>query len=386
MFLLISIVIGIRIYVEATHYLSPDSHFYLCVADNILEGKGFIGPREYPFDEKTENDYFALWPIGYSLMIVGTSFVAGTSTFLASKIVNIIFLAFSFILFYRWFGEKAWFPALYYCSYGMLEVYSYTWSEGVFLFFVLYLCYRLYKSFFSFNKLLFLDIFFCLSMLVALRYAGLIYFFFVAILLFYFLYKRKYNISVHLFGGLLLSSLVVGAYFYMNFLKTGYYTGGYRYYPEVEPYCFFIKKLFQGIINEFTIVRNYYFSGYQDCYYVFFLFLQLVLITFLYRNRSLLSVSYFGKTSPSRILIFSGIFYFVFIVLLRKISPFDFFDYRILAPFSMPIFIGILSCITLKEHHLFFIKTYKWIASFMLLSLFFNLPKAFLLERLLRLL
>lgn len=45
-----------RNYVEATTYTTPDSHFYLRVANNILSGKGFVGPISYPFDEMTIED------------------------------------------------------------------------------------------------------------------------------------------------------------------------------------------------------------------------------------------------------------------------------------------------------------------------------------------
>lgn len=71
-------------------------------------------------------------------------------------------------------GESAWFPALYFCSYGMLEVYSYTWSEGAFMFFVLYLCYVLHKSSIAYRRFLFCEILLCLLCLAMLRYAGLI--------------------------------------------------------------------------------------------------------------------------------------------------------------------------------------------------------------------
>lgn len=120
LYLGICLTLVLRIYAEETNYLSPDSHFYLRVANNLIDGKGLVGPKEYPFDEKAEESYFAIWPPGYPFLIAVTSYITKTSVFIASKIVNLVFLAFSFLLLYKWFGEKAWLPSLYYCSFGML--------------------------------------------------------------------------------------------------------------------------------------------------------------------------------------------------------------------------------------------------------------------------
>ena len=385
LYLGICLTLVLRIYAEETNYLSPDSHFYLRVANNLIDGKGLVGPKEYPFDEKTEESYFAIWPPGYPFLIAVTSYITKTSVFIASKIVNLVFLAFSFLLLYKWFGEKAWLPSLYYCSFGMLEVYSYTWSEGVFLFFLLYLCFCLHKSFSYVNKWLFLEISICLILMVFIRYAGLIFFFFTATFLAYCIIKCKYRLGLHLLGSLLIATVVILMFLYFNYLKTGYFTGGYRYFPEAESFPHFFKVLLQGIFNQATIIRNYYFSGYTDYYYLFFLLLQIALIILLYRQRALLSNCTLKRLYPGCLLIFSGMFYLLFIIALRKLSPFESFDYRILAPFSMPIFISILSYFSLQENQDFFDRIYKWITGFFLISLCFNWPKVFIIEKIISL-
>ena len=73
-------------------------------------------------------------------------------------------------------------------------------------------------------------------------------------------------------------------------------------------------------------------------------------------------------------------FYLIGIIVLRKLSPFDKFDYRIMAPFSTPIYLALFYTFTRQPE--FFRKTSKWIIAFMLLSLVMNLPKVFLFEKL----
>ena len=136
LYISICLVLLLRISVESTGYMSPDSDFYIQTANNSLQGKGFITPITYPFDETTPESFTAIWPIGYPALIAVFSYITGTDTVLSSKAVNIIFLGFIFILLYRWYGENSFLPACYFCSIGLLEIYSYTWSEGAFLFFL----------------------------------------------------------------------------------------------------------------------------------------------------------------------------------------------------------------------------------------------------------
>ncbi len=396
----IALVLYLRIQVEATHYISLDSHFYLEVANNLQAGKGIVAGQGYPFEESASKNYFSLWPAGYPILISGLSVATGLSPLIASKVVNLIFLALIFILLYHWFGAMAWFPALAFCSFGMLEVYSYTWSEGPFLFFVLLLCYLLYKHQVNAASWFYLALAFCLIALFLLRYAGLIYYFFVAGYALYVLWQQRYPLFYQCITSLALASVVALSYLAYNYSQTGFFTGGTRYFPERESWAFFITNLAQGIFNEFSIVRNYFFSGYTDYYFLFFLMLQMSLVALLYRRRRYASKtaevsdnvvgssavlenniphrSLIDKNSPQFLLISAGVFYLLMIIILRRLSPFATFDYRILAPFSLPLYIA-LAMHWLQDEG-YFKKIVPCVTGFMLLSLLFNLPKEFLLS------
>ena len=64
-FILISSSIIIKSFFHVEGYLSSDSHDYLKLAQNLLNGKGL-------FINSTQNSkpvFFSLWPIGYSYSI-----------------------------------------------------------------------------------------------------------------------------------------------------------------------------------------------------------------------------------------------------------------------------------------------------------------------------
>ena len=75
-----------------------------------------------------------------------------------------------------------------------------------------------------------------------------------------------------------------------------------------------------------------------------------------------------------------GLFYLLAIVALRRIQPFDPFDYRILAPFSLPLFVLLFGRLTKPDVQDYFEKVKPWVVGFMLLSLVVNLPKQYLME------
>ena len=375
----ISALVLFRAAVVPMHYVSPDSISYLRAADFFQHKPAEeIAP---PTEEETNTlkQLIAVWPAGYATCIALAAKLLNASSLLASKVVNLLFLGLIFILLYKWLGKYAWFTGLYFFSYGKLEVFSYTWSEGAFLFFIILLSYLLHQDYIHQKRdpYLFLKIFLCLSCLFLFRYAGITFFFFVAIFLVYYIVKKQFYKAWHYFLALFLSSAVVILYFLKNYLHTGLYTGTVRNYPERESYGYFFQLLYQGMANEFFLARNYFFSGYTDYLFLGLLLLQVLLIVVLFRYRKLITTPFFD--SKSLFLIYTGLFYLLITIILRKISPFDKFDYRILAPFSTPFFIALFYGLT--KQVAFFQKTYKWLVLFMALSFLINLPKNYILEQ-----
>lgn len=379
LYLAICLIQVLRIQAEATTYTTPDSFFYLEVAESLQEGKGLMMPETYPFDENTPRHYLNLWPAAYPVLIAVLSSLTSFSLLPASKLVNMLFLGLIFLLFYRRLGERAWFPALYFCSFGMLEVFSYTWAEGPFLFFVLYVLFLLSRSLEGEKvSFLFVEYAFCLTGLFVFRYAGLFYFLMVSVFLLYFLKEKNYRMAKHLLAGLLIASLFVLGYAAVNYMETGTLFG-VRAYGAIE-YDTFLWQLLQGIMNEMFIIRNYYFTGYMDYLFLFLLLTQLIVAFFLFSRRGLLAGPFISSRSSESVLIWGGFFYLAFVILLSSLTWFDRFNYRILAPFSAPVFLGLFVAITSERNEIFFQKTYRWVTAFMLLSLLMNSPKHYLLK------
>ncbi len=384
LYVCITSALTLRINVESTGYLSPDSDFYIRAADNYLHGKGFLAPATYPFDENTPQSHLAIWPVGYPAMIVTVSYITGLDTFVSSKLVNVIFLGFIFILLYYWYGKYSLLPACYFCSFGKLEVFSYTWSEGVFLFFLLWLLYLLDRILAEKNSYLHIILLiFCLVGITLLRYAGLIYFFYITILIFIFFVQKRYNLVRRLTFIIAISSLPVFGYLLYNYSLTGGFFGGQtRIFPEIESWSFFLRGFLNSFLNEFLMARNFYRSW--DSLFVLMFFLQLLVCYYVFRMRDHLKRYSFQSTN-NLVLVSSGLFYLVFIFVLRRMSPFDTFDYRILAPFSTPVFISLLGNLRPINEQYKINGLNIVIVSFFLLSLLINLPKEFFLKWLLTL-
>lgn len=382
-YLLIVGTIVLRVNIEATNYTTPDSEYYLIVADNIVDGKGLVSPHpmDYPISQGANEYPFTIWPAGYPVVISAVIWLTGLEAMAASKIVNLLFLALLFFLLQFWFKDRAWLAGLYFLAYGKMEVFSYSWSEAPFLFFELLLCYWILESLIGDrDKWLWLKIGFVLASLFLFRYAGLIFFFLTAGAMLYHVWHKRYQKGIHYFVGLSIASTIALSYLYRNYQLSGFYSGMDRIQPQVESLAYFTWLLLKGLFNELILARNYFFKGNLDLLFLGLLILQFVLIIWLIRWRKL----YSRKT------LFSGTFnfllacsatYLVGIVILRKIQPFDPFDFRILTPFSTPLFIALFASLGLPENQAYYRKTVPWIVAFMWICWVMNLPKQFLMEQ-----
>jgi hypothetical protein len=375
----ICVVLTLRINIESTGYMSLDSEFYTKSTTNYLAGKGFVAPITYPFDENTPEAFITVWPIGYPVLIAIVSYLTGFDAFISSKLANAIFLGFVFILLFYWYGSYSLLPACYFCSFNQLEIYSYTWSEGVFLFFLLWLLYLSEKVLSQKSTYLHtVLLIFCLVAMSLLRYAGLIYFFYLSFVTIILFLQNKNSLAKQFTIVISVSSLLIFCYLLNNYFISGGFFGSHpRIFPETESWLSFLKLLSNGLINELFIARKYYWSW--DPIFAFLLILQLIVCYYILKNRSNLNLGSLQK-NHGLTAILSSFFYLIFIVILRKVSPFDAFDYRILAPFSTPIFIILLGNLRYERVQNENSGLNILIASFFILSLIMNLPKIFILN------
>ena len=137
-FLLTTTNIIVLSYNTANGYISPDSSNYLRLAERILSGHGLFVPSNgrQGFTEIL----FAMWPVGYPALIAFVAWISEVSTFLASKILNVLLLNLAVFLMYRALGRVGLIAAGILLTAGTLTNYTYTWSEAPFLTTLIILC------------------------------------------------------------------------------------------------------------------------------------------------------------------------------------------------------------------------------------------------------
>jgi hypothetical protein len=382
LFLATVAVIFLRVNAEGTGYTSPDSIHYLGLAQNIKDGNGL-----YVLNESGIRSYFSIWPIGYPILIYLVSELSTLDVYWSSKLLNVIFLITGFITLRQLSRAYAFIIASVYTAYTFLEVYSFTWSEAPFIFVLLFLAYAVSQLLLDANRTsYFLIIFLCCLALFALRYMGIIYFGIPAVLSIFFCYKRNYQLSVKLlFATLILITVAIG-YLYINYIKTGYLTGGERFAREKhQTITIFLLMSLKGLLNEFLIIREYRHQNQPDYLLYITALIQLAVITFISIKvrRHYNFWQELKQNSFSLICIGTALLYLVAILAMRLISHFDALDYRLLAPFSFPLFIGLVyTLVSLPDKHKDIVQAKYALFAFFILSLILNLPKKFILQQL----
>ncbi|MDX5482241.1 MAG: hypothetical protein LPK07_11225, partial [Hymenobacteraceae bacterium] len=89
--------------------------------------------------------YYAQWPVGYPTLIAIGSWVSGLNLLWASKLVNLLSAGLGFLLLRHINRMYAFVLASVYGAFTIIEMYSYTWSECVFILGCLSLVILLFK-------------------------------------------------------------------------------------------------------------------------------------------------------------------------------------------------------------------------------------------------
>ena len=247
-------------FINPTGYMSGDSSNYLRLSGRIIEGYGFFLPSSGR--EGSDEKWFAIWPVGYPLLVSGVAWVLGISTFLASKILNIFLLIFAILALYLVLGRKRLIASFILLTASTLRNYTMTWSEAPFLTALIILCLYLGKIIngdFRVNNQSVMILFFLLILPFLFRYVGLYVIapvFLVAINLFI---KGRKRESIFILIAILFSSIFCLLYLVNNFHLTGYATGMPRP-PAHEGNYIFLINLLKSIFQIYTYNSN---LGYQ---------------------------------------------------------------------------------------------------------------------------
>jgi hypothetical protein len=389
LYMAICAAIVLRVSVETTGYTSPDSEFYLELAQNLKDGRGFYMSNEYPIPavKTPENQvYFSAWPVGYPVLVFLVSEASRLDVFWASKVVNLLLLGLGLLLLRQVNRPYAFIPGSVYCAFTMLEIHSYTWSEAAFMSGLLcfvYLMTNILKGE-NINQNILLLLFACMYLFL-IRYIGAFAIGLVALAAVYLWHQKRMGTAKKLLLVFLSLCLFEGLYFGMNYLQTGSFSGGDRLARETEHPGQLALLFTQGIVNELLLIRHYNFKAAPDTLLIFTIILQVTVVYFVLRalkackdTREALKKNLFSQLC----LITAG-FYLLSLAILRSLSPFD-FDFRLLSPFTYLLLIGLVHYVVVLPDSDKKIYRAKWlIFFFFLLSLLLNLPKQYLLQRLL---
>lgn len=132
--LAVSALIFARSLLTSDGYLSPDSMNYLALAQNLNLGHGFMVQNEGYAPAGLE--HFAIWPVGYPLAIHLLSQLTGLSVFMASKLLSALVVTCCTCMVAVAGGRLGGVLALPFAFAANLAIFSFTWSEVTFDFFL----------------------------------------------------------------------------------------------------------------------------------------------------------------------------------------------------------------------------------------------------------
>lgn len=366
-FLLICAVVYLKLRADSAYFLTPDSHYYLQAAQNLLNGKGYVITVE------GKQTFCAIWPIGYSALIAGMAWLTTLSVETASKIVNLLALAGCFWLILRHFQEKAWFVALGFSASSLVQLYTNTWSETVFVFFVLGFCIHPFsekrdEAFWAMGAFL-------------TRYAALF-------LLIPLLIQRKFRAAAYYL-------VFISGYLFYNFYQTRTFTGGHGFWPE-EPMGARVWRGLRGLGEEFVFfaVRDWdlkraALNTSTEWFIDGVALLQLLILTticwfagpsvkpmfknglqILFRRGFELQI----RNSMENVFFLMGISYLLFTIFIYLTdASIESLYFRRLAPSSLLFTLGILAWVS--EQKQLFERTQWLFVAFFVLSIIHALPK-----------
>lgn len=381
----------LRVSIESTGYTSPDSEYYMEAARSLSEGERFYIHDLYGLHtgDATAKAHFTAWPVGYPILIYLASWLSQLDLFWASKLLNLLFIGFGFLLIRHINRQYSYVLASIFCAFTIIEVYSYTWSEGIFIFGCLcfaYLMATIYngkQSKKTITWLLGITIF-----MFVVRYIGIFTVGFLVLAAAFYWLRREYATSKKLLLVLFILSVSIGAYLARNYHLIGHPTGIARIHTEMESIGEIAVMTIKSLAGEFFLIRRYYFTGAPDLLTWITMALQLPVLFFIgkaIRNQGS-PWEELRKNALSHICLLTALLYLVLLVLLRSVSQFDPINYRLLSPFTfLVLFAAVHYIVALPEKSKALVRAKVLIFCFFVISLLLNLPKEYLVSKFLQL-
>ncbi len=360
-YLFFSLIYFLMILIKASYspngYLGPDaSHmqsdatWFLEGAKNILEYKFLFFDELNLFGNEIKNfknygSFLGAWPPLYPFLIASVSFILNIDVFIASKLLNFFCFLISFYILRKYIASNLLIFFIF-CNATIIEVYSYTHTEFLFITLMISLVHNLNIYFSNNKKTQLIFIFIIMNMIFLTRYNGLSAHLTVFFLSLYFLlFKKKLylNLFFLVFFALFLS------FIYLLIVKylTGHYTGYPRLFREdLSGQIFYVFKAFAIEINYLISTTENTFNLDEEnwntkylIYIITFLF-QIFPLIFLKFNKLnyKFSINVFINKNLNLILTFFAFFYFFPTLMIAVFTNIDPIYLRSMSPLSFLIF------------------------------------------------
>ena len=190
LFCILGAIVIIRSYFDPNGAITPDSSRYLQLSNNLLNGKGF---HVISYNSPEGKTLFAIWPVGYPILIYIISKFTGLSVFWASKLLNVLVIGSCLLLLKSIFRSNAHWTGLIFFVHSFSSIYTFTWSEGSFLLFELIFCLSIFQYIKTSGKISWLlGVLFSGLMLFFTRYIGCFSFGIVGIIALIHLYRKRW--------------------------------------------------------------------------------------------------------------------------------------------------------------------------------------------------
>ncbi len=334
LFLALSLVILVRVAVEENGYTTPDSSHYAGAGQALAD----TGQLVHINGGKTI--VFTIWPLGYPLSIATVAKLTGISAFWSAKLVNLAWIGFSFLLIRKLFPKQAFWVALVFCMHSLLDIFSFTWSEGGFTVIMLWFAVALHHFLYRPEQRVewAFQLLFAILSAFLYRYFGGFLLGVLSLFGVYFLLKRNWK-EVGLLLGIAAGVLgFVTCYVWFVKQHSGYYGGTTRFYAD-EPFLLLLKNLLLTQVNEFAVIRHFNPLVLDYASWALFGFQLVVLGFVLWRVYQVPQVK--GLLAPTLqdsvalIIGLVGLSYWLTMVIMRFLMKFDMFDFRLISPSTL---------------------------------------------------
>lgn len=365
------------IYIGHDGFTTFDSFVYLHNAENLVSLSGRFST--HPF--KGNVQFNTVWPLGYPLVIGLISKLTTISFFWSSKVANWLAWGACLVLMYRINPTKSWFLSLFLLNGTYIKLFSYTWSEALFVTTELYFLYMLYVSYIrAFNWRYFAALTLVMILLFMFRYIGIFSILAIVIISVWCLYRGSYAKAKAYLTISFLSSVFVACYFAWNNSVSGYFTGHGGRLTELPTSAKFVN-IAEALFNELLIIKDLDRETYSlDVLFVISAVFQIAVIAYcIYQWRKS-----FVKTVENTFLkigVLVSVSYLFVMLGIWLFSDLESLYFRYMAPFSFPLFLAILNWIAQPQNHLFFKKVKYALTILFLLGLLNVLPGKNWIER-----